>query len=200
MIIRKPRLITLLNPTYTKHHSHSVKHYFATTSKLPNIATVFEPTVHSSPSFTEPQAAPDQEESDSTNTSSESHPTDEPSPEQEGQEEPALEAQFEHALDVQEEELEYQDPVQEEPPQPLQLAAPPQPLAQLPAPQQVALPFPQPAPPVMAQPPMVTTKLRGELPDVFTGNRAESEAFKQEFQVLRQMNPNNEIMRTPYYR
>ena len=52
----------------------------------------------------------------------------------------------------------------------------------------------------MAQPPMVTTKLRGELPDVFTGNRAESEAFKQEFQVLRQMNPNNEIMRTPYYR
>src|SRR6267154_1854838 len=45
-MIRKPRLITLLDPTYTKHHSHSIKHYFATTPKLPNIAMVFEPTVY----------------------------------------------------------------------------------------------------------------------------------------------------------
>jgi len=47
---------------------------------------------------------------------------------------------------------------------------------------------------------MVTTKLKGKIPDVFTGDCTESEAFKQQFQVLRYMNPNNEIMCTPYYR
>src|SRR5882757_509047 len=43
--MRKPRSITLLDSTYTKHYSHSIKHYITTTPKLPNIATVFEPTV-----------------------------------------------------------------------------------------------------------------------------------------------------------
>jgi hypothetical protein len=53
----------------------------------------------------------------------------------------------------------------------------------------------------MAQaPPVVTGKLKGEAPDTFTGDRTESEAFKQQFQVYWYMNPNNEIMRTPYYR
>ena len=47
---------------------------------------------------------------------------------------------------------------------------------------------------------MVTTKLKGEAPDVFTGERNKSDAYKQQFQVYRYMNPNNEIMRTPYYR
>ena len=46
---------------------------------------------------------------------------------------------------------------------------------------------------------MVTTKLKGEAPDVFTGERNKSDAYKQQFQVYRYMNPNNEIMRTPYY-
>jgi hypothetical protein len=36
----------------------------------------------------------------------------------------------------------------------------------------------------MAQaPPVVTGKLKGEAPDTFTGDRTESEAFKQQFQV-----------------
>ena len=53
----------------------------------------------------------------------------------------------------------------------------------------------------MAQlPPMVTTKLKGEAPDVFTGERNKSDAYKQQFQVYQYMNPNNEIICTPYYR
>src|SRR6267154_1684698 len=47
MTIRKPRSITLLDSTSTKHHSHSIRRYITTTPKLPNIATVFEPTVYS---------------------------------------------------------------------------------------------------------------------------------------------------------
>ena len=105
--------------------------------------------------FTEPQAAT-QEESDSTETPSDD--TEEPSPEQEGQEVPVLEAQLKQVVVHEEPEL---------------------PVPQLPAPVQVALPLPQPAPPIaiMAQqaqqaqlPPMVTTKLKGEAPDVFTGD------------------------------
>ena len=35
MIIRKPRLSTLLNPTYAKHHFRSVKRYITNTPELP---------------------------------------------------------------------------------------------------------------------------------------------------------------------
>ena len=56
----------------------------------PTLSPFLAAQVHSSPSFTEPQAAPDQEESDSTDTSPSSHPTNEPSPKQEGQEEPVM--------------------------------------------------------------------------------------------------------------
>ena len=51
----------------------------------------------------------------------------------------------------------------------------------------------------MAQPAVVTTKLRGEASDVFTGNREKAEAFKQQFEVYQYMNPDNEIMRISYY-
>jgi hypothetical protein len=46
---------------------------------------------------------------------------------------------------------------------------------------------------------MVIGKLKGEAPDTFTRDSTESEAFKQQFQVYWYMNPNNKIMRTPYY-
>ena len=50
------------------------------------------------------------------------------------------------------------------------------------------------------QPAVLTTKLRGEPPEVFNGDRTKSETYKQQFRVYRYMNPNNEIMATPYYR
>jgi hypothetical protein len=143
--------------------------------------------------FTEPRITPVREDSDHTETPPRSS-SEEPSTEQEQQDEPALEEQLAevHVQDNEEEEpLQYNDPPQPVVPQ-VQQAAP----LQLPAPQQAAQPLA-----VMAQaPPVVTGKLKGEAPDTFTGDRTESEAFKQQFQVYWYMNPNNEIMRTPYYR
>jgi hypothetical protein len=49
------------------------------------------------------------------------------------------------------------------------------------------------------QPTVLTTKLRGEPPEVFDGDRTKSKTYKQQFRVYRYMNPNNEIMATPYY-
>jgi hypothetical protein len=50
------------------------------------------------------------------------------------------------------------------------------------------------------QPAVLTTKLRGEPPEVFDGDRTKSETYKQQFRVYQYMNSNNEIMATPYYR
>src|SRR6266566_2181919 len=44
--VKKPRLNTLLSSTYPKCDSCSVKCYITPNQKWPNIATVFEPTVH----------------------------------------------------------------------------------------------------------------------------------------------------------
>ena len=44
-----------------------------------------------------------------------------------------------------------------------------------------------------------TGKLRGVPPDIFTGNRALSKTFKQQFDMYKSMNDNHEIMLTPYY-
>jgi hypothetical protein len=49
------------------------------------------------------------------------------------------------------------------------------------------------------QPTVLTTKLRGEPPEVFDRDRTKSETYRQQFCVYRYMNPNNEIMATPYY-
>jgi hypothetical protein len=146
----------------------------------------------SSPAFTLPRITPVHKDSDHTETPPRSS-SEEPLLEQEQQDEPALEEQLAHVLKVQEEEepLEYNDPPLVPPPQ---LVVPQ--VQQVPAPQQAAQPLA-----VMAQaPPVVTGKLKGEAPDTFTGDRTKSEAFKQQFQVYWYMNPNNEIMRTPYYR
>src|SRR6266705_3329771 len=43
--VRKPRSNTLLNSTYPKRDSCSVKRYIAHSRKWPNIATVLKPTV-----------------------------------------------------------------------------------------------------------------------------------------------------------
>ena len=49
------------------------------------------------------------------------------------------------------------------------------------------------------QPALLTGKLRGEPPEVFDGDWTKSKTYKQQFCVYRYMNPNNEIMATPYY-
>ena len=151
----------------------------------------------SSPAFTEPREPP-QEGSGSSGPTLPSV-ENEPEPGQEGQEQPALEAQFEYTLDFQQEEENPLEP-EEQPPflSPLQALLQFTPAAPIPP----QLPAPQIVPPIaMAQQPaVVTTKLRGEPPTVFTGEREKAETFKQEFTVQRYLNPNNEIMRTPYYR
>lgn len=45
-----------------------------------------------------------------------------------------------------------------------------------------------------------TGRLRGDGPDIFTGDRAKSETFMQQFDVHWGLNDNHEIMRTPYLR
>ncbi len=115
-----------------------------------------------SPSFTEPRQTT--QESDSP-TKPHSATTDEPSPEQERQNEPILEAQLEQGLVIQDQgsdELQYIDP-----PQPA-IVFPPIP------PRQVQY-FPN----IMAQPAAPKTgRLRGEIPDTFSGDRKKSELFK----------------------
>jgi hypothetical protein len=70
---------------------------FVTTSTA-TLSPFIAATTTSSPSFTEPCQA-EGKESDSTETP-QSSTTNEPSPEQEGQEEPVLKAQIEHVLDI----------------------------------------------------------------------------------------------------
>jgi hypothetical protein len=142
-------------------------------------------------------------------------------------EEATLAAQVEHVLDIQEREP--QIPYQPETPGYLRTVTgalllganvpppPPllQPAAQLPAPApepiQYRLPapvpaplrrrFPQPINPQMAQPAGPETgRLRGEVPDTFTGDRKKSELFKVQFKVYKGLNDNHEIMIVPYFR
>ena len=85
------------------------------------------PQATNSPLFTEPQATSDHKESDSTEEPP-SSTTDKPSPEQVGQEEPVLEAQLEHTLNVQEEEPVAPPPIAQPAPQsivPVQIMATP---------------------------------------------------------------------------
>ena len=50
----------------------------------------------------------------------------------------------------------------------------------------------------MAQPAVQTGRLRGEIPETFTGDRKKSETFMQQFNVHWGLNENHEIMATPY--
>jgi len=53
----------------------------------------------------------------------------------------------------------------------------------------------------MAQAPQQETgRLRGDAPDVFTGQRSQLKQFKRQFKVYRGLNNNHEIMATPYFR
>jgi hypothetical protein len=53
----------------------------------------------------------------------------------------------------------------------------------------------------MAQPAGPETgRLRGEVPDYFTGDRKKSELFKIQFKVYKGLNDNHEIMTVPYFR
>jgi len=124
------------------------------------------------PSLTAPHQ-PRQQSSDSTLEYEEESPEG-PELAQQGQEDPVLEAQFEHVLDIQEREPE--DPG--EPDQPAFLH-----LVEFAAQQG----FPIPAPPPIIQPaaimaaaaPAVNTgQLQDPAPDMFTGDHRSSELFK----------------------
>ena len=53
----------------------------------------------------------------------------------------------------------------------------------------------------MAQPVNPETgRLRGEVPDTFTGERSKADIFKRQFKIYQGLNDNHEIMLTPYYR
>ena len=131
-----------------------------------------------SPAFTEPREPPQQKSESSGPTPPSAGPEPEPEPEQEEQDQPELEAHFEHVLGLYHEEENPLEPEELPPfPSPLQALhqfAPAAPIPlQLPVLQQIVPPI------AMAQPAVVTTKLRGEAPDVFTGNREKAEAFKR---------------------
>jgi hypothetical protein len=137
-------------------------------------------TAASSPAFIQSREPSDQAGSDRTNTPRTSTP-DEPSPEQLGQEVPVLEEQLEYGLVIQE---------PEEPP----LVQPVPPVPQFPAPQPIA---PVPA---MAAAAQVPTRLVGNTPDIFNGDRTKAEDFKLQFQLHQALNNTNRIMSNPYYR
>jgi hypothetical protein len=143
-------------------------------------------TAASSPAFIQSREPSDQAGSDRTDTPRNSTP-DEPSPEQLGQEVPVLEEQLEYGLVIQE---------PEEPPL-VQPVAP-----QLPAPSVPQFPAPQPiAPtPAMAAAAQVPTRLVGNTPDIFNGDRTKAEDFKLQFQLHQALNNTNRIMANPYYR
>ena len=152
-------------------------------------------TATSSPSFTEPHQA-EGEKSESTETL-QSSTTDKPSSEQEGQEEPVLEAQIEHVLDVQKRESENSYTLDEPVFQQLVKFA-------------VHEGLPIPPPPPLIQPPALaalmaqlaanvqTGWLWGEPPDFFTRDRIKSETFKWQFRMYKGLNANHEIMQSPY--
>ena len=133
---------------------------------------------------------------------------DEPSPEEAQPDDPILEAQLQYGLDIQEREPE--NPLTPNEPAYLQLieeavvaglnVPSPPPLT----PQRQQSPAPQPivimAAPAPAAPAQQTGKLRGETPDIFTGNRKKSETFIRQFNLHLGLNDNHEIMTTPYLR
>ena len=134
-----------------------------------------------------------QQSSDSTLAYKEESPEG-AEPTQQGQEDPVLEAQFEHVLDVQEREPEGPG----EPDQPAFLH-----LVKF-ATQQG---FPIPAPPPLIQPaaimataaPAVNTgRLQDPTPNMFTGDCRSSELFKQQFRMYYRLNANHEVMQSPY--
>jgi Zinc knuckle len=170
----------------------------------PALATA---TVVSSPAFTQSRHQSDQEESDSPGAQNNDSTTDEPSPEQLGQEEPVLEAQLAYGLDVQDRKLEnpltpeqpaYQGLIEDAVQAGLNVPPPP-PLVQPVAPQ---FPAPQPiAPaPAMAAAAQVPTHLVGNTLDIFNGDRTMAEDFKLQFQLHQALNNTNRIMAKPYYR
>jgi hypothetical protein len=170
----------------------------------PALATA---TVVSSPAFTQSHHQSDQEESDSPRAQNNDSTTDEPSPEQLGQEEPVLEAQLAYGLDVQDRKLEnpltpeqpaYQGLIEDTVQAGLNVPPPP-PLVQPVAPQ---FPAPQPiAPaPAMAAAAQVPTHLVGNTPDIFNGDCTKAEDFKLQFQLHQALNNTNRIMAEPYYR
>src|SRR6267154_3537508 len=71
----------------------------------------------------------------------------------------------------------------------------------LPAPAPVPAPV-HPVAPVMAAQPAapLTGHLRGIALDIFTGNRAQSENFRQQFNMYRSLNDQHKVMMSPYYR
>src|ERR1700677_2602091 len=142
----------------------------------PALATA---TVVSSPAVTQSRHPSDREESESPESQNNDSATDEPSPEQLGQEVPVLEEQLEYGLVIQEPE---DSPL-------VQSVAP-----QFPAPQPIA-----PAP-AMAAAAQVPTRLVGNTPDIFNGDRTKAEDFKLQFQLHQALNNANIIMSNPYYR
>jgi hypothetical protein len=178
----------------------------------PALATA---TAVSSPAFTQSRHQSDQEESDSPGAQNNDSTTDELFPEQQGQEEPVLEAQLAYRLDVQDREPEnpltpeqpdYQGLIEDAVQAGLNVPPPP-PLVQPVAPQFPVPPIPQfPAPkpialaPAMAAAAQVPTCLVGNTPDIFNGDRTKAEDFKLQFQLHQALNNNNRIMASPYYR
>jgi len=147
-----------------------------------------------SPLLIEPHQ-PRAQSSDSTLEYNEPSPEG-PEPIQQGQEDPVLEAQFEHILDIQEREPE--DP--EEPGQPAYFN-----LVEYAAQQG----FPIPAPPPIIQlavimataaPAVNTGRLRDPAPDTFTGDHRSLELFKRQFRMYCRLNANHEVMWSPYLR
>src|SRR5882762_10107390 len=131
----------------------------------------------------------------------------EPSPEEVQPDNPVLEAQLQYGLDIQEREPE--NPLTPNEPAYLQLieeavvaglnVPSPPPLT----PQRQQSPAPQPeimAAPAPTAPVPQTGKLRGETPDIFSGNRKKSETFIRQFNLHLGLNDNHEIMTTPYLR
>jgi hypothetical protein len=164
-------------------------------------------TAASSPAFTQSRHPSDQGESESSEATTDASTIDDPSPEQEHQQEPVLEAQLAYRLDIQEREPEnpqapdqpaYQQLIEDVVEAGLNVPLPP-PLVQPAAPQ-----FPAPQPivpaPIMAAAAPATTCLRGKEPDIFNGDRTKSETFKQQFRLYKELNQNNEVMNVPHYR
>jgi len=145
-----------------------------------------------SPLLTEPWQ-PRQQLSDSTLAYKEESPEG-AEPTQQGQEDPVLEAQFEHVLDVQEREPE--DPG--EPDQPVFLH-----LVEFTAQQGFPIPAPlpliQPAAIMAAAAPAINTgRLWDPAPNMFTGDHQSLELFKQQFRMYHRLNANHEVMQSPY--
>src|SRR5450756_1564856 len=128
-------------------------------------------------------------DSDSSSTPREEQGSDDPSPEQLYPEDPVLTAQLQYGLDIQDREPEnpltpdqpaYQQLIEEAIEAGLNIPLPP-PIAQVLLALAPQLPAPQPIVPIqniMAAPAPQTGRLRGEAPDVFTGDRAKTRKFK----------------------